>query len=361
MNTQAVNTQQNEEVTNAPKRLTHSSMATFATCRRKYYLRYVERLKPAVTPTALRLGGAYHHGLEVYANTGSRDEAIKAVRTNYSELPDWAQDEESMFAWQVECETVVALVDGWIWRWQDDGVVIAEAEKIYQLPIRNPSSSGVSRVHTHAGKRDQLVILPDGCYALREFKTTSDDISPTSNYWKHLSIDPQISGYFESYAEEGIALDRVLYDVARKPGIRPRKLQKKEKDEVGQTGLWFGQPAEIVERETPQMYRARLSADIRERPDFYFARREITRLEGDQVEFRHDLWQTHQAIQQSERDNAWPRTGARTKACVGAYGACPFLELCSGGWEPSQGVPDGFQRGNSAHPELENSDATGNS
>ena len=347
-----------------PHALTHSSMATFATCRRKYYLQYVERLRPTITATALRFGGAYHLGLEVLANTGSADQAIAAVRRNYAEFPGWVEDEATEKSWWVECETVVALVDGWAWRWRDDEVTVVEAERSYQLPIVNPDTGASARSHRHAGKRDQLVTLPDGRSALREFKTTSDNISPTSNYWKHLAIDPQISGYFDSYAAEGIEIDTVLYDVVRKPTIRPRTLQKKEREKFIEDGKWFGAEFQEftradVDLETPAMFAARLSAYLRERPDFYFARREITRLEADQREFRHDLWQTHQAIQQSERVNAWPRTGARIKACNGVYGACPFLDLCSNGWEPSQGVPDGFQRINNAHPELEKTDATG--
>jgi len=362
-----------------PASLTHSSMRTYSTCVRKYYLAYVLRIRPAKDAEPLRLGSAYHLGLEVYGVTGDRDAAIEAVDQNYADPPPWIMDDDGLFAWRIEQTKARELVRGWIERWQGDGVEVLQAEQVYSQPIINPETGRISTKHEHAGKRDQLVRLPDGRLALREFKTTGDDIAPTSDYWRHLRIDPQISGYFESYIREGVQIDTVLYDVCRKPSIAPRQIPSLDDDGFkivtdanGQRVYNAnGKPRQSADAakgyklcsrsETPDEYAQRLAADIRERPEWYYQRQQVTRLEGDLTEFRHDLWQTHTAIQHNERYGHWPRTGARTGACVGPYGRCPYLDLCSDGWDSSQGVPEGFKQIPHAHAELESNDDAGDS
>ena len=51
--------------------LTHSSEATFRTCPRKYLLSYRMALRPAHQHAALRLGSAFHLGLEVLKHGGT--------------------------------------------------------------------------------------------------------------------------------------------------------------------------------------------------------------------------------------------------------------------------------------------------
>ena len=72
--------------------------------------------------------------------------------------------------------------------------------------------------------------LPDGRVAIVEFKTTRDEISPGSDYWKRLNIDRQVSVYMLGARALGYDATAVLYDAARVPGLRPRLLSRKSEE-----------------------------------------------------------------------------------------------------------------------------------
>lgn len=359
--------------------LTHTSMSTFAQCRRKYQLRYILGLVPDREPGYFRFGGAYHLAHEVLGKTGSLERAVEAVRERYNDLPPWARNNtEAQAELAVECETVVRLFCGWHWRWASDEylsanpeerVDVLQAEESFALPILNPETGGTAKAHRRAGKRDQLISYQSRTL-LREFKTTGDDIAPESDYWRHLRIDAQISNYFLSYETEGVQLDGVLYDVVRKPSIRPKQIPTLDGDGKKivvdkQTGerlknkdgkSWKqsvsdSSTQELLSRtETPSEYGDRLTQDIGERPDWYFARREAPRLASDIEEFKADLWMKHVAIMHAKRMGHFPR---ESRSCF-AMGKCPYFDLCANNWIPEgSDMPEGFVLTDDYHPELD--------
>jgi hypothetical protein len=116
----------------------------------------------------------------------------------------------------------------------------------------------------------------------------------------------------------------VLYDVSRKPTIRPRK------------------------NETPQQYGERLLADMAERPDYYFQRREVPRLEDELAEFQTELWQQADQLRESQRRGRWFRNVGRMTC-----GFCEFSELCLNSIRVNPDVPPaGYVVLSDAHPEL---------
>ena len=187
--------------------------------------------------------------------------------------------------------------------------------------------------------------------AIREHKTVGEDIGPLSDYWKRLAVDQQISNYFLAALTLGHQVETVEYDVIRKPGIEPRKLTKAERTELDTSGRYFNEQFNIPspERETPDLYGARLAADLVDRPDYYFARREIPRLAADIEEFRCELWQIAQQLNDARRSGRWSRN---TDACLRPY-RCEFFEPCMSGSYPLTDVPPGYVRLNVLHPELE--------
>jgi hypothetical protein len=127
--------------------------------------------------------------------------------------------------------------------------------------------------------------------------------------------------------------------VTRNPGIRPKALTKAQRP-----------TPESPLRETPEMFGERLREDIAQRPEFYFARREVVRLEADLEEFRDELWQIQKAIRESQTRNRHYRNA---NSCKGIYGMCEYIGLCADGRQVTPGeAVEGFEWVADVHPEL---------
>lgn len=325
--------------------LTHSRMACYLACPRKHWYRYELGLRPTREATPLRFGSAYHLGLDVLKATGDLSAACQRVRDNYADVPEWAASDPAAFDdWLVECETVVRLVCGWHWRWSESPFEYVATEQVFEYHLNNH--------HKIAGKIDGVIRLPDSRLAIIEHKTASGDLAPDSDYWRKLRIDSQISIYMLAARKLGYDVQTVIYDVVRKPGIRPRKLTKAEQTAFAALGDWFCErfaPA-VVERETPTMYGARLSSEIGADPDRYYARREIPRLESDLEQQIDDIRFIASNINASRRQNSWYRNTASC-APVG-MSRCEYFPICSDNIDVSHGIPVGYSRVDNIHPEL---------
>lgn len=346
-------------------RLTHSRLQCAKTCLRKHYLLYVLGLRPDHEAQPLRMGRVFHRGLEL-AETMERDDAILAALAGYDAGPPDGLDGQ---AWWVERETVARLLAAHIWRWSDMDAEIAvlATEEVFGIPLRNPRTGRTSRTWTLAGKRDKLVRLADGRVAILEYKTTAGDIAPDSDYWKRLLMDAQVSIYWLAAEDAGIHVDTVLYDVTRKPSIRPRQIPLLDAD--GLKVVLDAQSMRVLKKdgkprqsastadgyrlqtrpETPEEFGERLTEDIAEQPDKYFSRREIPRLQSDLDEARYELWQYGRILAECQRNNRWPRN---TGACNG-FGRCTCWGLCTGGFDLAEGVvPEGWSQTDDVHQEL---------
>lgn len=336
--------------------LTHSSESTFKTCQRRYFLRYVLGLVPSHDSDPLRIGGAFHEGLEASKRGGDEAAVDKAVRDRYADevCPPWLSADE--FA--VECETAAAMAVAWHRRWKDDQILdYVAVELSFDLPILNPATGRSAPRVRNRGKIDGIARLPDGRLALIEHKTTGDSIELGGDYWTKLQLDSQVSRYFLAAQRLGHDVSTTIYDVTRKPQIRPKNIAKADRALASSHGHYFGYPLTGMcpERETPQLYGARLRADIAERPEFYFQRCELARLESDLREFETEQWVLHHQIRECELEqgragaSAWPRN---TGACTGMFN-CTYLDICRGmRGDPTQEIPNGFRIADKLHPEL---------
>lgn len=350
--------------------LTHSRMACMKTCERKHYYAYELGVRPGGEAAPLRMGAAVHKGLELMAKGVPEHEAIAQTLADcgYDERPTWATSEELEAEHQIEARDIACMLAGYAWRWQE--TVIARyiaVEQAFRVPIRNPETGAATRSFVLAGKIDAVVELNDGRVAAVEHKTTSDDISPDSDYWTRLRIDQQISAYWLGAKSLGYKIDTVLYDVLRKPRIDARKVPLA--DEQGfkivvdlatgervanKDGSWrqSGDAAKgwamQTRRETPDEYQERLLADMTARPDFYFARQEIPRLNADLEEFELELWWQQQAMRERHRTGRWVRN---TGACIG-FGKCAYLNVCHSGIRIGESLPSGFRQVERLHEEL---------
>jgi len=358
-----------EQQTQTDSRLTNSSMGTAKTCLKKFWFRYILGIDRDVEPDYFRFGHAWHLGVEKLPDESIYD----TIRKNYEDLAATMERPDLREKLRLECEIVCRLLAGWQWRWGAAPLEVVAAELSFEIPIVNPDTDRSSRTYTLAGKIDKILRLPDGRLAEGEHKSTSDDISPESDYWKRLRIDHQITTYMVAARQIGHPAETVIYDVVHKPGIRPKKLTQAETAKFI-TGGWkyFDETFKAVKvaeetwtlngelleidrsgklpaaRETIAMFGARLTADIGERPDYYFARREIPRTEGDIDDFRQELWMMAGLLRDCAKYGRYPRN---TGACL-ARARCTYFDICTTGYDPNV-VPAGFVKLDTLHPEID--------
>ncbi len=326
-------------------RLTHSSQTTFQRCPRKYALSHVLRLRPIHAADPLRFGDRWHLGVGLYESGAPIEQVVVAVAKSYLEAPcpPWMTPTK----YEVERETCCAMVMGHWYHWHGaEAMTTIEVEKEFNQPIVNPATGRPTPAFTSAGKRDRVARRSDGSVVLVERKTTGEDISPGADYWKRFAAKA-----------DGHDIQSIVYDVMRKPEIRPKKVSKADVATATGAGRYFGLvlDARCPDEETPEMFGARLFNDIIERPEFYCARHELTRMQRDLDEFCQEQWQILHQIRRCEHDMAgiglaaWPRN---TAECTGR-GRCAYLNICRGMTaDPAQKIPDGFMRAESLHPEL---------
>ena len=314
--------------------LTHSRITCWLTCRRKHHIEYVLGMRREMSP-ALRMGDIWHDARHVLNMTGDSLKADDRILTRYrSHLQ--SLDEERRERFWLEQEILRRLLQGWVHRGQDESRDIVVSELAFEQPLRNPKTGRASRIWRLAGKMDAILRLSRKGLALEELKTTSDPIGPDSKYWKALRLDAQVSRYMLAALGLGYPIKTVMYDVAHKPGTRPKMVNKK--------------------RETVLEYSQRLAVDIAERPEFYFARVEVPRLRGDIEAMRTELWQIGQDMRDAERKECHYRN---SEACIGKKYTCEHLDACSNHTDLVHETPDGYHRlTTSLHPELELTNAT---
>ena len=337
-----------------PKQLdivTHSELQTVDTCKRQGFLQYQLGLRPTYASTPLRMGSAVHYGLHLKkAKVPLKCTILEQVLSEYDKSKPAGLSEEQEYKWEIERTTIAAMLNCYDWRWaeQDETIKYLTSELSFQMPITNPATSGKSKTFILAGVIDAIVELPDGRLAIMEHKTCGQDIDIEADYWKQLRIDSQISLYFMAAKYLGYNVETIIYDVLRKPTIKPYKATPDDKRKYKKDGQLY---ANMRDRdETPDEFGKRFVEDIGVRPDFYYMRREIPRITEDMEEFKYELWQKTQVLRECKKHNRWYRN---TKACIGMY-KCGYFDLCTTGYDiTSRIAPQGFEFVDDVHPELE--------
>lgn len=292
--------------------LTASRMGTLLGCPRKHFWRYELGLKAVAESHALRFGSAWHAAMEGRWQGLPLDGALEMAL-------------EGMAFEEIDIATLSGMLAGYYRIYEDEMVKELHAEVEFRHGIKG------SRTFDSAGKIDGLGVLHDGRLALVEHKTTSESVDSGSAYWLRLRLNQQVMQYVVAARELGWDIEIILYDVAKKPGIRQRKTESVAE---------FGD---------------RLAADTQERPEFYFARREVPVLDQDLEEFkvqRYELSKLILALRQAERrtglrEQAWPRN-VTPMGCQW----CEFSGFClQGVHADAEHVPVGFRVG-PIHGEL---------
>ena len=278
------------------KTLTASAIRSYLTCPRKYEFSYVENIRRDYDSDALRFGSLFHNVFEWLDLDVPWDEICRRVASGAAS--------------DVEAQQVLRLTAAHH-DYHDEYEVESTEHKWHQ------DIAGVEC----RGMIDRVIVLPDGRRAVQEYKTSGEDISPGSMYWKRLRMDIQVSMYLVASGA-----DTIIYDVTRKPTIRQKK------------------------SETVQEYGERLTADVQSRPEYYFQRQEIARTDQDVLDTLEDI----RGVDRLVSLGVYPRN---TSACC-RFGTCEYFELCSNGHKPADGAPAGFVQLTTSHPELDNAEPT---
>lgn len=308
--------------------LTNSMRSKFAACHRAYKMAYVDLKRPVATSEALSFGTAMHSLLEHYW----KREGFGPIDTG-----DRFRD-----------VTLRELFDGYVRRWLDEDLERYDnigAEVYFEAPLMNPETGGISKTWKLAGKIDAVAReRSTGKVVIIEHKTTSSDIGPGSDYWKKIPIDGQVSGYYVGAQAVGLEAQDCVYDVIRKPSIRPsstvpvldddglkivvdevtgERIMKKD----GTPRQSAGEGMKMLTREElPDEYALRLRDDICARPDYYFQRLNVARSTDDLAEYLFDMWAVSREIADAERLGRFSRN---PNACS-MYGTCEYFDVCTG-------------------------------
>ena len=257
--------------------------------------------------------------------------------------------------WRVAA-TCHGLMIGYHHRWaaEQADIELLEVETTYTAPLTNIDTGRRSRTYTIAGKLDKI-IERDGGTVLVDHKTTSSDISdPTGSYWRQLAVDSQASHYEILLLSNGIRLSNILWDVVRKPGIKPKQVAAKERERIlaEQTYCGYAVSTESLDylitetRENAELYAARLAAETISDPDKYFARRSNPRTRSQLAEYSGELWATAKDIRATQLSKRHTRNSG---ACFNYGTPCKFLGLCSDTDTPDS---ENWQKKPKKHAEL---------
>lgn len=342
--------------------LTTSRMKAARLCQRYHHLRYELGYRPVETDDVLRFGTLIHAGLEAWflaKMNGAADPLADALAALQGEADEFDR---------VRAEE---LIRGYHFRWQEEPLRVVGVEVEFSTKMVNPATGAASRTWTLGGKIDAIVEdLRTGRMLLVEHKTSSEDITPGSSYWKRLRMDGQVSVYFAGARQAlGIDVTGCIYDVIAKPGIRPGSVPLLDEDGIKivldakgervrtKDGKKWRESASAADGfvlqtrpETPEEFRARLIEAIASDPDRYYSRGEVVRLDAEMDEALFDIWQTGQQIREAQLAGRNPRN---PDACIRYGKPCPFFEVCSGA--ASLEDPSLFTRSANVHPELEQS------
>jgi hypothetical protein len=329
-------------------------------CPREHHIRYDLGYRPLVEPAVFRFGSLMHSGLESWsvppdpeAPDGQLSAAIDTMRrvhTSANSIRDFSPEKE--LAMVYELVKAEELMRGYHYRWFDDATIFLEVEKQFETDLINPETGAASRTYRLGGKIDGIAEVVEGhpsripgIYVV-ERKTTSDDIGLGSDYWRQLRLDAQVSTYFVGAQSLGHDVIGCIYDVIRKPGIRPSAVPLRDEDGLkivldaaGQRvrtkdGKKWRETGDAEQgyvlqtrSETPEEYRARLREDIAANPDKYYQRGTVVRLEDEMRDAAFDAWETAKTIADGRRLGRNPR---KSWACRRWGSMCGFFDVCTG-------------------------------
>lgn len=380
--------------------LSATSVGCYKACPMRYYFRYYLGLVPIEDTDSQRMGTNWHriqeiadmepggacecarpvmdeHGPDLDTNfncplcggTGRfPDDPLEAVVRHLNEAYAIIPLSKTIEEWETERITLLYSLIGYQWYYNDAEYKVEQLEQKFDIPLRSPTTGRKLQANLR-GKIDRVFSAGNNRF-VHEYKSTSKNIDPDSTYWNHLTLDTQTRLYTYVAKELGLGMCGVLYDVWSKPKSRPKKLTQGDSKKFVVDGMYCGEKFEVTSgynsnteieigvngesaevipgakpgtfaiRETPEMYGARLLQDITQRPEFYFARKEIAHTANDIEKFERQLYNIYKGIKNMIRTDGWWED---ENSCQNTF-TCSYINFCYNHINIQPGdVPDGFK------------------
>lgn len=268
--------------------LSHSARETFKGCNKAYFYQREMRLEPLEKKKSLRMGTAFGGCIEHRDPERAAEGYFEGVA-----MADRLMDHDAI----VEIAQVQLLAELYCERYPDHQKYdVVEHEVEFRHPILGHGFlDGVFEIN---GERIGM-----------EGKLLQKGLFWNDAARQALAIDDQVTAYFAAMREIGRPLDKLLYRVAFKPGIKPDS-RKKYPD---------GRKGERLDD-----YLARLRARIEAEPDYAFEQHELYRTDDQIDRFLEECGDVNAQVRLARRRGAWPKN---TKNCT-AFGGCAFLPVC---------------------------------
>lgn len=289
-----------------------NSIASFCSCRRKYYYEKVLHRVPATTSTSLSIGSAVHKGLESYWNN------INDISNEPELLHQVIQDAtDACHGLCVEdiCK-VHAMLEGYMRYFDEDRT------RFTTVDVESSFSEFLIDDATVHGFMDAVVIEKGtGKYWLVEHKTARavDDY-----YRQHINIDVQCGIYLYVLREKyGNDVGGVIYDIIRKPGIKMQIGESDEEFEARKAQLKAPGRCKQKKAETCAEFMDRLCDDLSNAYERIF----ITMDNIDLNNIISDVKCHAEEIIMAHETGSFFRS---TCNCSGKFGVCPYFDVCCG-------------------------------
>ncbi len=339
--------------------LSSSRLKASRRCARYHAIKYEMGYESTRKSDPLVQGGLLHSAMEAWWESWQRGGRGRTPLQAALEALDVA-----VLANEVDRFTVArmqAMVEGYHARWAPEMEAgdweVLGIELEFVAPLVHPTTGERARGWIMGGKLDVLARhRPTDRVLLIEHKSSSEDLAVGGKYWKRLRMDGQVSVYFDGAASLGHKVDACVYDVLRKLDHKPHRATPLEertytKEKRNKEGV-ITEPSRLYktqreEDETAEAYLDRCRAAIAEKPEAFFLREDVVRLEREMVEHRLEAWEQARLIDEREAAGFASRN---TDACFDFHRECEFFDPCSG----SGSLDDQtlYRLRTTVHPEL---------
>lgn len=311
-----------------------------------------------------------HYGND-HGRPGSAEEAKALAAGHVKGRTDWSDSTQAVIGLQV-----ATIVGEYVDRFFDEDHERFETKSVETeivVDVVNPDTGRATPVFDHASKLDVLAFDRfEGKDVLIEHKSSSDDLTPGSPYWRRLNLDSQVSKYLLSLRQAGLHDVRsCLYDVAGKPGTKPKAVPSADVRKIAESGSFGGlqvsEPTlaavreryeankgakggftgKLHEEELLELYGLRLRGLIRSDPSKWFGRLMLSRTDDELTLYARELWELSADVRKARKSGISPRNCG---SCWNFNRPCEFFDVCTG----TVDVEDRslFTREGSVHVEL---------
>lgn len=318
------------------KLLTSTRLRAMRRCLREHRIRYQLGYVPRLEDPRFKLGSFVHSGLENWWRAVQHRHP-DPLESALSAVGDISEEEMDLY----QQAKVRAMLIGYHTRWIEETpkYEVIAIEQEFRSEVHGYENRGWEiggRLDLILRERSTRMIVPV------EHKTSGEDVSPGSNYWERLALDSQVSIYHDGCTVMGYEPDGFIYDVLRKPELKPLKATPPESRKYTKEGRLYANQRE--EDETPEEYGERCLKAMSEDPEGYFQWIPVARMDSQLEAHREDMAQTLRLVDATTGAGVAPRsTGYECPRC-------PYFRVCCG--EASLEDVSLFKKLSNVHREL---------